>query len=254
MRWQKSGVAFLLGMTCLLLSQLSLAMDDQQAHEIVDHVDTILRKNSSSGQVRMEISTENWRRTLTMHIWSRGREDALVRITQPSKEAGTATLKVKENLWTYLPKVNRTIKIPTSMMMASWMGSHFTNDDLVKESRLIRDYVVITSFEGERGGVQVYEYTLTPKPDAVVVWGKIIIEVHQADRMPRWERYYDEDGKLIRELTFSDYKIIDGELVPTRLIMRPADKAGEQTTILYDDIVFNVEISDDTFSLPNLAR
>ncbi|HKA52604.1 MAG TPA: outer membrane lipoprotein-sorting protein [Candidatus Binatia bacterium] len=254
MRWQKSGVALLLGVACVLGAQRSRAVDDQQAREIVDGVDQLLRGPSSSGTVQMQISTENWQRTLAMHIWSLGTENALIRITKPQKEAGTATLKVGGNIWNYLPKVNRTIKVPTSMMMASWMGSHFTNDDLVKESRLVRDYSITTSFEGPRDGVAVYEYTLTPKPEAAVVWGKIVLEVRQADRMPTWHRYYDEDGKLVRELTFSEYKTMGGRLIPTRLVMRPTDKAGEQTVIIYDDVVFDVALDKDLFSLPNLER
>jgi len=254
MRWQKSGAALLLGMTCLLLSRPSLAMDDQRAREIVDEVDQLLRDKSSAGRVRMEISTENWRRTLAIRIWSRGTQEALIRIIEPQKEAGTATLKLGNNIWNYLPKVNRTIKVPTSMLMASWMGSHFTNDDLVKGSRLIHDYVITTSFEGERNGAEVYEYTLTPKPEAAVVWGKIVMEVRQADRMPTWHRYYDEDGALVRELTFSDYKTMSGKLIPTRLVMHPTDKAGEQTVIVYDDIIFDVPINEEMFSLRSLGQ
>jgi outer membrane lipoprotein-sorting protein len=254
MWWQRSGLVLVLGAACFLFGQLSLAMDDQRAREIVDEVDQLLRGQSSSSTVQMQISTENWQRTLSMQVWSQGTENALIRITKPQKEAGTATLRVGNNIWNYLPKVNRTIKIPTSMMMASWMGSHFTNDDLVKGSRLIRDYFITTSFEGRRNGVDVYEYTLTPKPEAAVVWGKIVMEIRQTDRMPIWHRYYDEDGKLIRELTFSEYKTMDGRLIPTRLVMRPADKAGEQTVVVYDDISFNAAMSQDTFSLRNLEQ
>jgi outer membrane lipoprotein-sorting protein len=230
------------------------AADDQRAREIVDQVDRLLRGESSIGAVIMEISTVNWQRTLSMQIWSLGTEHALIRVNKPEKEAGAATLKVGNNIWHYLPKVNRTIKIPTSMMMASWMGSHFTNDDLVKDSRLIRDYFIAISFEGERDGVQVYEFTLTPRPEAAVVWGKIVLEVRQADLMPTWQQFYDEEGKLVRELILSDYKMMGGRLVPTRMVVRPVDKPGEQTVIRYDDLVFDVAISDDTFSLRNLER
>ena len=216
----------------------SAAVEDQRAGEIVDQVDRLLRGKSSVGTVTMHISTENWQRTLAMQIWSLGTENALIRVTKPEKEAGTATLKVANNIWHYLPKVNRTIKIPTSMMMASWMGSHFTNDDLVKDSRLIRDYFIAISFEGERNGVGVYEFTLTAKPDAAVVWGKIVLEVRQSDLMPTWERYEDERGALVRELTFSDYKLMSGRLIPTRMVMRPVDKPGEQTVVVYDDLTF----------------
>ncbi len=249
--WQ---VIALLGVVLLGLRYGFAATNDQRAQEIVDQVDRLLRGESSIGAVTMEISTANWRRTLSMQIWSRGTENALVRINKPEKEAGTATLKVGNNIWHYLPKVNRTIKIPTSMMMASWMGSHFTNDDLVKDSRLIHDYFIAISFEGERDGAQVYEFTLTPRPEAAVVWGKVVLEVRQADLMPTWQRFYDEEGKLARELILSDYKRMGGRLVPTRMIMRPMDKPGEQTMITYDDLTFDVIISDDTFSLRNLER
>jgi outer membrane lipoprotein-sorting protein len=166
--------------------------------------------------------------------------------------------------------------MPPSMMMTPWMGSDFTLNDLVKESRLTNDYVIATSFEGKRDGVAVTEYTLTPKRAAVVVWGKITLEIRQADQMPVRQRYYDEDGKLVRELTFSEYKTVSGRLIPTRLVMRPLDKAGEkasagdgvlvdgvrqppdqaveQTTITYENIVFDEPISEETFSRRNLKQ
>jgi outer membrane lipoprotein-sorting protein len=253
-RWQKKILAIFALLALLGLGQGFAAAEDQRAREIVDQVDRLLRGKSSMATVEMQISTQNWQRTLAMQIWSRGTENALVRINKPKKEAGTATLKVGNNIWNYLPKVNRTIKIPTSMMMASWMGSHFTNDDLVKESRLIRDYFITISFAGERNGAEVYEFTLTPKPEAAVVWGTVVLEVRQADLMPTWQRYYDEDDKLVRELAFSQYKMMGERLIPTRLVMQPVDKPGEQTAVTYDAITFDVEISKDTFSLRNLER
>jgi len=254
-RWWKAWqIILLLGLVFLGLRSGFAAVGDQRARDIVDQVDRLLRGKSSVGTVTMEISTTDWQRTLSLQIWSLGTENALVRVTKPEKEAGTATLKVKNNIWHYLPKVNRTIKIPSSMMMASWMGSHFTNDDLVKESRLIRDYSITISFEGERNGVAVYEFTLTPNPDAAVVWGKVIIEVRQADLMPAWERYEDEHGVLVRELTFSAYKTMGSRLIPTRMEMRPADKPGERTVITYDNLTFDAPLSEDTFSLRNLER
>ncbi len=241
----------------LLLGATSPAVsvtDEQRVYEIVDQVDQLLRGDSSQGTITMQIVTENWQRSLTMQVWSQGTENSLVRIEKPRKEAGTATLKVGNNIWNYLPKVSRTIKIPTSMMMASWMGSHFTNDDLVRESSMSRDYFITISYEGERNGISVYEFALIPKPDAAVVWGKLELEVRQDDLMPTWHRYYDEDGTLIRELTFSEYTLMGGRRVPTRLVMQPYDKPGEQTVIIYDDLAFDVPIQADTFSLRNLER
>ena len=232
----------------------AFATDEQRAREIVDRVDRLLRGDSSRGIVTMQIVTENWQRSLTMQILSQGTQNALVRIQQPKKEAGTATLKVDNNIWNYLPKVSRTIKIPSSMMMASWMGSHFTNDDLVKDSQLVRDYFLEIAFEGDREGAPVYEFLLTPRPEAPVVWGKIELEVRQDDLMPTWQRYYDEDGTLMRELRFSAYTTLGGRLVPARMVMQPQDKPQEQTVIVYDDLEFDIPIAADTFSLRNLER
>jgi len=197
-------------------------------------------------------------RKITMQFWSVGESKILMRVLSPQADAGTAILKVGGTILYYLPKANRTVKIPASMMMTSWMGSNFTLNDLVKQSRLTNDYVVTTSFEGQRDGVAVSEYTLTPKPAAVVVWGKITLEVRDADHMPVWERYYDEDGKLVRELTFSEYKTVSGRLIPTQLVMQSMNNAGkktiEQTTITYEDIIFDQPISEETFSRKNLKQ
>ena len=189
-----------------------------------------------------------------MKVWSAGGEDVLLRIVTPQAEANTAILKIGSDVWYYLPKTNRTVKVPSAMTTNSWMGGDFSIDDLVKESFLARDYSVIDSFHGDRGGVAVDEYTLTPKPDAAVVWGKVVLRVRQDNRMPAWQGYYDEEGKLVRELTFSDYKTMGGRLIPTRLLMHPMNKAGEQTTIVYDKIAFDTPITDGTFAVNNLPR
>jgi outer membrane lipoprotein-sorting protein len=253
MRSHKTSMAVLVGLLFLSLGQLSHATDDQRAHEIVDRVARLFSGKSSIATLQMQISGENGQRDLTMKIWTQG-ENAFVRIISPEKDAGTAILKIGSDIWYYLPKVDRTIKAPSSMTMTSWMGSDFTLDDLVKQSGLEHDYSLANSFEGKRGEVPVYEYTLTPKPGAVVVWGKIVLQIRQANLMPAWQGFYDEDGKLVRDLTFSDYKTMDGRLMPTRMVMRSLDKPGQQTTILYQDIAFDVPISAQTFSLSSLKR
>jgi len=223
------------------------------AQKNVDQVARLYSSNSSIATVKMEIENENGAKALSMKIWSLG-EKVLVRIDSPQDEAGTAILKVGSQVWYYLPKTDRTVKLPTSMTMSSWMGSAFTIDDLVKQSFLARDYTITTSFAGERSAVAVYEYTLTPKPEAVVVWGKIVLQIRQVNLMPAWQGYYDEDNKLVRELSFADYKTMGTRLVPTRLVMQSADKPGEQTTVVYEDIRFDVPIGEETFSLPHLKQ
>jgi hypothetical protein len=200
----------------------------------------------------MEVATENWERSLTMEIWSLGTEYALVRIVAPAKEAGTATLKAGDDIWNYLPKVDRTIKIPASMMMGSWMGSHFTNDDLVKDSRLVEDYEIEIAFEGERDGVEVWDFVLTPKPEAPVVWGRIEYRVRKKDLMPVWAKYFDDEGNLARTLGFEDFRTVSGRTVPLLMNMRPADKPNERTTVRYTGLQFDVSLERSFFSLQNL--
>lgn len=253
MRWQKLIVAMCFGLILLSLGQTSQATDDQRAREIVDRVARLYSSKSSIAMLQMQISGENGTRDLSMKIWTQG-ENAFVRIIRPEKEAGTAILKIGNDIWYYLPKANRTIKAPGSMTMTSWAGSDFTIDDLVKGSSLIHDYSVTTSFEGIRNGVAVYEYTLNPKPGAAVVWDAVVLRVRQADLMPVYQLYYDEDSKLVRELTFSDYKTMGGRLIPARIVMKVMDKPDQLTAIEYKDVVFDLPISEETFSLSNLKR
>lgn len=224
------------------------------AAAIVDRVDRLLRGDSSEGEMSMSVVTRRWTRTLSMRVWSEGTENALIKVTAPPKEAGTATLKVGNEIWNYLPKIDRTIRVPTSMLMASWMGSHFTNDDLVKESRLVRDYDVALAFAGSRQGVEVWEFVLTPRPTAAVVWGRIVLEVRQTDLMPTWAKYYGDDGGHRRTLTFSDYRRMGGRLVPATMTVRPTDKPDESTVITYRRLVFDVDLPPDTFSIAALKR
>ena len=221
--------------------------------EIIDHVDRLLRGNSSRGTMVMEIRTAHWTRSLEMQVWSLGTEYALVRVTSPEKEAGTATLKVKNDVWNYLPHVDRTIRIPPSLMMGSWMGSHFTNDDLVKQSRLIDDYDIAMGFDGVRDGVRVWEFVLTPKPDAAVVWGRIVEQVRQEDLLPTWAKFYDDRQKLARTLTFTDVRTLGGRRLPSLLTVLPADNPGESTVVRYRDLEFDVGLTPDFFSLRNLG-
>jgi len=220
--------------------------------EIMERVDRVMRGDSSRGVATMEVVTEHWERQITMELWSLGTDYSLVRVRAPAKEAGTATLMADENIWNYLPKVDRTIKIPSSMMGGAWMGSHFTNDDLVQDSQLIDLYDVEVAFDGERDGESVWELRLTPKPEAAVVWGHIEFLVGQDDDLPRWARYYNEDGELARTMEYSEVSEFSGRLVPAVMNMQPADKPGERTTIRYEELEFDIDVEQSFFSLRTL--
>lgn len=243
-----------LAATLLIVRPTPGAPQKIDAREIVDRVDRLLRGESSHASVSMQITTRQWSRSLDMTIWSKGSDYALVRVTAPAREAGTATLKVKRDIWNYLPRVDRTIRIPPSLMTGAWMGSHFTNDDLVKESRLVDDYDIALAFDGDRDDTRVWEFELTPKAGVAVVWGKIVLQVRQADRMPMRERYYDDGGTLVRTVVFSDFKAMGGRKVPATLTVTPTDKPDEHTTLVYRDLQFDVGLEPAFFSLQNLKR
>ena len=239
----------------LTLSAVAPAFAQIDPVEIVDHVDRLLRGDSSRGVASMEVVTGNWHRSMSMESWSLGADHFLVRLLSPAKEAGIATLKAGNNIWNYLPRIDRTIKIPVAMMGGSWMGSHFTNDDLVKQSRLSADYDIRLSFDGpDPEGVAVWDFTLVPKPEAGVVWGHIEYRVRQQDRMPLRAFFHDEDGNLVRTMEFGDFREFDGRLLPGVVRVRPTDKPDEQTTIRYEELQFDIEISESFFSLRNLKK
>lgn len=251
----RTGVLLLLAVTAVAAYPPAPALAQTDPLEIIDRVDRLLRGDSSRGVMTMEVVTENWERSMTMEVWSLGTDYSLVRVQSPAREAGTATLKAEDDIWNYLPKVDRSIKIPASMMGGAWMGSHFTNDDLVKESRLVDDYDIEISFEGDDPeGVAVWEFELTPKPEAPVVWGRIEYQVRQGDYMPLATRFYDEDGELARTMEHSAFTEMGGRLVPAVMDMYPADKPGERTTMRYEELEFDVDLEASFFSLRNLQR
>lgn len=225
-----------------------------EAHEVLAKQDDLWRGTSSKGKMVMNVKTSNWKRSLTMDVYSQGKDYSLVKVILPMKEQGTATLKVFDEIYNYLPKTDRTIKLTSAMMMGSWMGSHFNNDDLVKGSRLSEDYNARITFQGRRDSEDVIEITLTPKPDAPVVWGKIVVVARASDWMPVKNTYYDEDGKIVRIMTCSDYKTVSGRLVPTRIVMSPLDKPGEYTEVIYSDLTFDVSFKKGFFSIAELRR
>jgi len=241
-------------LACLILPASVHAKGKLTAREILDKVDDTYRGASARGQMRMKVVNPNYRRELVMDFWSQGKEKSLVRIVEPRKERRTATLKNGNNIWNYLPKVNRTIKIPSSMMGGSWMGSDFTNDDLVKESRMADDYTSEVTFRGERGGQKVYMITSTPKPNAAVVWGKLVVTVLQEDLLPVRILYYKENGSLARQLGFTGIQTMGGRKLPTRMTMIPLDKPGHSTVVAYQNIQFDVSVPDSVFTVANLRN
>ena len=222
--------------------------------KILDSVDDIYRSNTSHGILTLAVTTANWQRTLALEQWSKGKNKHLIKILKPKKEKDLATLRVDNNVWNYMPKVKKVVKIPSSMMSSSWMGSHFTNDDLVKQSRMVKDYDFSISFKGIRDGIDIVEITCIPKKNAAVVWGKVEVIVYREDFIPLRLIYYDEDLNLSRKLEFSNIQILDNKKIPLQMQMIPEDEPGESTTVQWKEIKFDLTISDDFFSLRKLQE
>lgn len=256
-RIAKSAVA-LIALAALAVAMPAGPVTAEQAQltprQILDHVDDLFRGKSSKGRMTMTVVTAHWKRSLTMEWWSKGKDRSLIRILSPEKEKGTATLRVDNDVWNYLPKVKRVIKLPSSMMSGSWMGSHFTNDDLVKESRMADDYDFKITFQGRRKGKEVIEITCTPKPEAAVVWGKVVVEVGAADYMPTHSLYYSEDVKLARTMVFGDIGDLGGRKLPRSMKVVPQDKPDEYTLVVYEQMTFDLDLGERMFSLRTLQE
>jgi hypothetical protein len=219
---------------------------------IIKYIDDMYRSKSSISRLKLIVTKPRNKRTLTMKTWTKGEEKVLVIIEAPPREKGTATLKIERNLWNYLPRIRRTIRIPPSMMLTSWMGSDFTNDDLVHEASLHKDYDY--SLAGRSADPNGWLIELKAKPDIVGLWKKLEVIVSQDGRVPLVARYYDRKGRLARTLYYSDVKNFDGHIIPSKLALIPEDKKGHKTELIYEDIDFDVPVPERTFSLSNLER
>lgn len=235
----------------LAVPSLSAQEKNNDLKTILDKMDRVYRAESSEFEMEMEIVTPDWKRTMKMKAWSEGMKKTFITILSPSKDKGIGTLKVDTDMWNYFPKVNKVMKVPPSMMMGSWMGSDFTNDDLVKETTFLDDHTA-KLLESTEKDIIVIE--LKPKESAASVWGKIIAKVRKSDYLPVSQDYYDEKGVKTRTITFSNIKEMGGRTIPSVMEIIPLNKKGNSTKITYLSGKFNEKLDADTFSLRNLQK
>lgn len=231
-----------------------LAISAQDLEEIIRRADEKFRGNSSQGEMAMIIERPTWSREVTMKSWTLGNQYSLIYITAPAKEKGQVFLKRNKEMWNYVPTIERMIKIPPSMMMQSWMGSDFTNDDLVRESSLAKDYSHKLLGEEKMAGYDCYKIELIPNDDAPVVWGKIIMWISKTDYLWLKGEYFDEDGILVNTEILSEIKMMGNRKMPTRLEMIPADKPGQKTVMIFKNIEFDVKMDEAFFSQQNMKK
>ncbi|VWC92441.1 hypothetical protein BCO18430_03341 [Burkholderia contaminans] len=228
--------------------------DEPDGRTLVERVDTLLWGKTLQGEFDMTITTPRWQRTLSLRAWMERPRRSFIRILSPAKEAGIGSLRLGAEMWNYLPTIERTIKIPPSMMLQPWMGSDFTNDDLVKQSSAVDDYTHRILRTEPVNGVDAYVVESIPKPDAAVVWGKILYWIRQSDDMPLKQEYYDERNALVRVMTFSDVAPMGGRVIPTKWEMRPANEPGHTTVIVMKSARYDQSIGDEIFTQRNLQK
>ncbi len=236
-------------LTCLLISLSPVvAVADSDWRNLIREVEDQHTGRSSRSRMLMQVDAEHWQRRLELVGWSLGRDYFLVRILEPVKERGVATLKADREVWNFLPKVDRVIKIPTSMMGGAWMGSHITNNDLVKESHIDEDY----DFSLEEETDSYWRIVGIPKPNAAVIWGKIVYQIEKKRRVPQQVRYFDENLVPVRDIRFDKVRLVGERPIPLRMTVQPLDKTAERTVLEYLELAFDVPVERSFFSLRTL--
>ena len=236
----------------ILLASNLLAQD---AKEIVQKADTKFNgEKSSYSEMSMTIVRPKYKRTIEFKSWAETAKNSLTLITAPAQEKGQSFLKNGNNLWSWNPTIQRLIKLPPAMMSQGWMGSDYTNDDILKESSLVKDYkhkIIKSESIGEQ---DCYVITLLPLEDADVVWGKIILWITKDDYLTLKAEYYDEESYLVKTHLAHDIKTFDNRKIPSIMEIIPADEPGNKTIVTIKDMKFNIALMENFFSQQNMKK
>ncbi len=232
-----------------------LTAQNPTAKQVVDKSYHLFLGKNSFSVMTMVIVRPNWQRTITMQNWSLGDEFYLSLVTAPARDKGQVFLKYNKDMWNYIPAINRRIKIPPSMMMQSWMGSDFTNNDLMKQNSIVTDYTHQFTTVEKVDGYDCWKIELKPLPEAAVVWGKIIIWIAKKNMNTLKVEFYDDRSKLIKTELASQLKMMGGRILPSHLEMISNTKKGNKTVIDIRDQQFNLKtINKNFFSIQNMQR
>jgi len=248
---QKTGKLILISFIAILSQSLYA---EENAHSIIQKMDEKFRGKSSAITMTIIIERPRFQRTMQVESWEDSVKDkSFIRILKPDKDRGVTFLKDKTNLWQYVPSIAQEIKIEGSLMQDSWMGSDFSNDDLVKKTSIVDDFdhTMLTS-----DSLDTYKIAMVPKPSAAVVWSKIIVHVRKADLLPAREEYYDHQNRMKRLMEFSDFRTLGGKFLPAKTVMHSIekDKVVSRTTMTYNKAQFDMPVADSVFSKANMRR
>jgi hypothetical protein len=246
-------VTYLLLVSCLLFAAKTGAQT-LSAAEIVKRADDNRRGKSSYSEIKMTIVRPTWTREIGVKSWAKGSDYSLALITSPAKEKGQAFLKRQKDLWNWQPGIERMIKMSSSVMGQSWMGSDFTNDDMVRESSTVNDYTHRLEKTEKVREYDCYKVILTPKEDAAVVWGKVIMWVSVTDFVEIKTEFYDEDNELVNTFDGYDIQTYRSRKLASRMEVIPASKPNQKTVMLIEKFDFDIAIEDNFFSQQNMQK
>lgn len=238
----------------LLFVLITSAVNAQDAREIIKNMDDKIQGDSNKSVMKMSIVRPKYTRTIEFKNWSLGRDYFMTYVTAPSKDKGMVSMKYKKEMWSYTPSINRMIKLPPSMMSQGWMGSDYTNDDLVKQSSIVNDYNHSIITQEEVDGRTCYKIQMIPNNEANVVWGKVITWVDIEKFINLKSEYYDEEEFLVRTELGKEIKDFDGRELPSVIDIIPAEEPENRTVITIVSIEFNVDIKESYFSQQNMKR
>ncbi len=244
-------VVWAVGGVWLLFSNVALAVSDPTA--LVKAMLQHWRGNSSYTAITMRIQRPDWQRSMQLISWTRGKQDALVRFIAPPGDSGNATLKLGPSLWLFNPKLSQVIKLPFSMMAQNWMGSDFSYNDLAKSEQIVTDYTHTFGSVKEHGKHQIFTVVSIPKPNAPIVWGKVILNIRDDDVLLE-ETYYDQNMKPVRQLKTMQVSSLGGRPYPVVMRMSQLNKPGTWTELHYTKGVFNLQLPGYLFTLSNLRN
>jgi len=237
-----------------IMAGIGPASAQKSALEIIREMEALTRGITQVGTYGLIIMRPDWERTLEFETWTEGTTRSFIRITEPARERGVSFLKINREMWQYVPRISRVIKIPPSMMMQSWMGSGFTNDDLVRESSLVADYDHALLGTVAMDGTETYHLSLVTRPEAPVAWARVEYWVRTADYVPLRAEFFNGRDERVRMITYGDIRVIGGRTVPGRLELVEDRWPDRKTVLIIKEAQFNVAISDAVFTQTNLRR
>jgi outer membrane lipoprotein-sorting protein len=244
------------GLIALLLFILSMAPDvqAQDPAEIIERMENVMRGDSQFAEMTMTIERPRYNREVSMRSWLKGRDHSLILITAPARDNGTVFLMRDNDIWNYDPRIDRTTRLPSSMMAQSWMGSDFTNDDLVRDTDLVEDFDHQILRTEEYNGYDCYVIEMIPKPGTPIVWGKVLVWISTEEYIQLRVENYDQRNELVNTMELTEISTFGDRQIPTRITVTPADKQNERTILTYQTIEFDIDVDYDFFSRANMQR